>query len=104
MTINTKIARALEQLEAEMRQCELWQSTSPSKEALQSVEPFAIDTLQPHEWLQWIFIPTMQRIVEEKQPVPRGFELSPYFDEAWKEQEQYHSILLMLNHIDRVCQ
>jgi len=45
MTINTKLAQALEQLEAEMRQCEVWQSTPPSLEAMQSVEPFSIDTL-----------------------------------------------------------
>ncbi len=59
MTINTKLTHALEQLEAELRQCELWQSTPPSEDALQSVEPFSIDTLEPHEWLQWIFLPTM---------------------------------------------
>ncbi len=104
MTINTKLAHALEQLEAELRQCELWQAEPPSQEALQSVEPFSIDTLEPHEWLQWIFLPTMQRILIEQQPIPRGFALSPYFDEVWKESQQYQAVLLVVNHIDKVCQ
>ncbi len=104
MTINTKLARALEQLEAEMRQCELWQSEPPSAEALQSVEPFSIDTLEAHEWLQWVFLPTMLLILDEKKPIPRGFELSPYFEEVWKDNETYITVLAVVNHIDRVCQ
>ncbi|WP_165310547.1 YqcC family protein [Vibrio ziniensis] len=104
MTINTKLAQALERLEAELRQCEVWQATPPSIEAMQSVEPFSIDTLDPHEWLQWVFIPTMQKLLNEGQAIPRGFELSPYFDEAWKHQDEFQAVLLVVNHIDRVCQ
>ncbi len=104
MTINTKLARALELLEAEMRLCELWQSESPSAEALQSVEPFSIDTLEAHEWLQWVFLPTMLIILDENKPIPRGFELSPYFEEVWKDNDAYSAVLAVVNHIDRVCQ
>ncbi len=104
MTINTKLARALDLLEAEMRLCELWQSEPPSAEALQSVEPFSIDTLEAHQWLQWVFLPTMLIILEESKPIPRGFELSPYFDEVWKDNDAYSAVLAVVNHIDRVCQ
>lgn len=103
MTINTKLAQALQRLEAELRQCEVWQTTPPSIEAMQSIEPFSIDTLDPHEWLQWVFIPAMQKLIDEQQAIPRGFELTPYFDEAWKLQEEFQAVLLVINHIDRVC-
>lgn len=104
MTINTKLARALERLEVEMRQCELWQSESPSVEAFKSVEPFSIDTLEAHEWLQWVFLPTMLSILDENKPIPRGFELSPYFEEVWKDNDAYTTVLAVVNHIDRICQ
>ncbi len=104
MTINTKLACALEQLEAEMRQCELWQSEPPSVEALKSVEPFSVDTLEAHEWLQWVFLPTMLHLLNAQKPIPRGFELSPYFEEVWKGNQTYITVLAVVNHIDRICQ
>ncbi|WP_375145712.1 YqcC family protein, partial [Vibrio parahaemolyticus] len=45
MTTSTKLVELLYQLEAQLQKHELWQQTMPSPEALQSVEPFAIDTL-----------------------------------------------------------
>ncbi len=104
MTINTKLEHVLKQLEDEMRQCELWQTEPPSIEALKSVEPFSIDTLEAHEWLQWVFVPTMLHILDEQKPIPRGFELSPYFEEVWKDNEAYITVLAVVKHIDRVCQ
>lgn len=68
MTTSTKLVELLYQLEAQLQKHELWQQTMPSPEALQSVEPFAIDTLDPHEWLQWIFIARMHALVESSQP------------------------------------
>ncbi|MEZ9893685.1 YqcC family protein, partial [Vibrio lentus] len=49
MTAATKLPLLLQQLEQQMRQCSLWSDVSPSDEALASVEPFAIDSLQPEE-------------------------------------------------------
>ncbi|MFA0707770.1 YqcC family protein, partial [Vibrio sp. 10N.222.48.A3] len=51
MTAATKLPPLLQQLEQQMRQCSLWSELPPSNEALASVEPFAIDSLQPEEWL-----------------------------------------------------
>ena len=104
MTINTKLIQALEQLEAEMRRCELWQSEPPSAEAMSSTEPFSIDKLEAHEWLQWVFLPAMQQRLNAQQPIPRGFELSPYFEEVWKNDDTYHPVLVVVRAIDKVCQ
>ncbi len=104
MTTSTKLAELLHQLEVQLKKQQLWQQTMPSSEALQSVEPFAIDTLHPHEWLQWIFIARMRILLENHQPLPKGFAIEPYFSEAWKKKPQYTELLITIRTIDELCQ
>ncbi len=103
MTTSTKLTELLHQLEVQLQKHQLWQHTMPPSQALQSVEPFAIDTLHPHEWLQWIFIVRMRALVASNQALPRGFSLEPYFSEAWKEQPQYCELLQTIRTIDELC-
>ena len=56
---NAQVLALLDTLEKEMQELKLWGQEAPSDAALQSVEPFAVDTLQFNEWLQWIFIPRL---------------------------------------------
>ncbi|WP_075988821.1 YqcC family protein [Vibrio fluvialis] len=94
----------LQQLEDELRQSGVWQTAAPAEHALQSMQPFALDTLEPHEWLQWVFLPRMQQMIEQQRTLPSGFLLSPYFEEVWKEREEFAAVMLVLNRIDKVCQ
>lgn len=103
MATNIQLVDLLQQLEAQLQHHELWQQTMPSAEALQSTEPFAIDTLHPHEWLQWIFIARMRVLVESNQPLPRGFSIEPYFAEAWKQELHYGELLETIRTIDELC-
>ncbi|ABU72192.1 hypothetical protein M892_14865 [Vibrio campbellii ATCC BAA-1116] len=103
MATNIQLVDLLQQLEAQLQHHELWQQTMPSAEALQSTEPFAIDTLHPHEWLQWIFIARMRALLESNQPLPRGFSIEPYFAEAWKQELHYGELLETIRTIDELC-
>ena len=103
MATNIQLVDLLQQLEAQLQHHELWQQNMPSAEALQSTEPFAIDTLHPHEWLQWIFIARMRALVESNQPLPRGFSIEPYFAEAWKQELHYGELLETIRTIDELC-
>ncbi len=97
------MAELLQELEARLQKHELWQETTPSAQALQSVEPFAIDTLHPHEWLQWVFIARMRVLIESNLPLPSGFAIEPYFSEVWKQQPHYGELLNILQSIDELC-
>ena len=61
----------LQQLQLAMQKLDLWQVTPPAQEAFLSQEPFAIDTMSPEEWLQWIFIPRMFALLEAAQRYPQ---------------------------------
>lgn len=101
MINRTDITVLLPALERELKAAALWQAQRPDDQYLQSTEPFSLDTLHPHEWLQWIFLPRMQQLLVEQSSLPKSILLSPYFDEVWKEHAQYQAILTVLHQIDK---
>lgn len=64
------IAEQLLLIERELRVQGWWDEVSPGAEALSSVEPFSVDTLDFHQWLQWIFLSRMKQILEQDLPLP----------------------------------
>ena len=103
METNTSLAELLQQLEEQLRTHQLWQEGPPPEYAYDSKEPFSIDLLQPHEWLQWIFIARIRVCMSEGLPTPRGFMIEPYFSEAWKDCLAYSSIIETIKRIDNRC-
>ncbi|MBB1463273.1 YqcC family protein [Vibrio splendidus] len=103
MTAATKLPLLLQQLEQQMRQCSLWGALPPSDQALASVEPFAIDSLQPEEWLQWIFIVKINAMMDAQMSLPKGFAIHPYFCEVWKNEADKAELLVTILSIDEVC-
>lgn len=94
------IAHQLNQIEDEMHKIKLWQMTPPKADAFLSQEPFAIDTMEGHEWLQWIFIPRMRALIDAKADLPQGFALHPYFEEVLKEQDEVSQLLFLIKQLD----
>ena len=66
------IAEQLLLIERELRLAGWWDEVSPDAEALSSVEPFSVDTLDFHQWLQWIFLARMKQILEQNLPLPNA--------------------------------
>lgn len=92
--------RLLEELELVLRQHSHWQLTPPDEPLLTSTEPFAIDTLDCHQWLQWIFIPKFGQLIALQLPLPAQFEISPYIEEAMKEKVGVNDILSVTRQLD----
>lgn len=90
----------LTRLQHNLIRLELWQSLPPSTERLNSEQPFHLDTLDPHEWLQWIFIPRMTALLDCGANLPNKIAISPYIEEAMAEQEQLELLLQPLTEIE----
>ena len=71
----------LAQLEAELRRLGLWAATPPPAEALASRLPFCCDTLTFPQWLQFVFLERMRRLVESDAPLPRACGIAPMAEE-----------------------
>ena len=76
------IAAQLIDLEAGLRQLDLWSDESPSQEALTSEQPFAMDSLEFEEWLQFIFLPTIYDVLESGGALPERCAIAPMAEET----------------------
>lgn len=80
------VAALLMDIEKELRQLQLWDNETPSPEALASSQPFAIDTLNFPQWLQFIFIPKLYFLIEHQAALPSTSGVAPM-------AEQYFQVL-----------
>lgn len=102
MNIEHRIIEKLRHIEDEMRAKSLWVEVPPSADAFLSTEPFCLDTMEAIEWLQWVLIPRLYALIEQKNVLPGAFAITPYFEEVYKNDEegQYHRLLAHLRELD----
>lgn len=89
-----RAARLLERIEAELNGLGLWQSHFPPPQALESSEPFAMDTLEFHQWLQFIMIPRMWSLVDGEHPLPQNIAVSPMATHVYRDKLEHHDTLI----------
>ncbi|RUO38197.1 hypothetical protein CWE13_00665 [Aliidiomarina shirensis] len=93
----------LEALEAELKAQQLWDDTMPEPSRLMSTQPFASDTLEFYQWLQFIMIPSLRQCVEQRKPLPNKIAVSPMAVEVWKGKlKEHRQIILVLKTIDEL--
>ncbi|MEQ2026367.1 YqcC family protein [Xenorhabdus szentirmaii] len=103
MSIEKHILHKLQLIEATMQTMGIWQTYPPKSESFESTEPFSIDTMSANEWLQWVLIPRMRALIEQKACLPAAFSISPYFEEVYKEEaDVYLPLLELLRELDNV--
>ncbi|WP_194755842.1 YqcC family protein [Aliidiomarina indica] len=94
-------AHLLNELEAALKDQELWDAHRPAPEKLQSTTPFASDTLDFYQWLQFIMIPTLRQRIEQREALPNKIAVHPMAIEVWRGQLREHKhIILSLKAID----
>lgn len=90
--MKSKIRQHLTDLQLTMQAHNIWEATAPSLEDLANDQPFCIGTLSPTQWLQWIFIPRMNALLDANADLPRNFSITPYLEEALKEESYLQAI------------
>jgi uncharacterized protein YqcC (DUF446 family) len=101
--VHTEVASVLIDIESELRRLALWQSEVPSDADLSSQQPFAIDTLTLPQWLQFIFLPTMYDLIEDKRPLPSRCGITPMAEEYFRGSSMgVDPLLEALESIDRI--
>ncbi|MGB5198611.1 MAG: YqcC family protein [Sedimenticolaceae bacterium] len=73
----------LNSLESELRLQGRWDSLSPPEAALRSTQPFAVDTLEFDQWLQWILLPKLHDLLLRQQPLPASCAIEPMAEECY---------------------
>lgn len=101
MSVYYHVSATLIDIEAELRRIGHWESQRPPEQALRSEQPFAVDTLTFSQWLQFIFIPRIRFLAEQKQSLPGACNISPMAEEFYRGQNlPVAELLAALRHID----
>lgn len=80
--LRADIRLTLTLLERELRRLDAWEHFAPAPERLASDVPFAHDTLEFTQWVQWIFIPRFRAVLEGNHPLPTACAISPVAEDA----------------------
>lgn len=94
------LAEILIDIEKELHELRLWEFEVPSAKALASTQPFAIDTLNFAQWLQFIFIPRLYFLIEHKQSLPNTSGVKPMAEEYFQ-SFNLNSVQLIL-HLEKI--
>lgn len=98
-----KVADSLFQIEIELRQLGVWESEPPPPHALQSSQPFAVDTLEFTQWLQFVFLHRMKALIEAGRPLPSVSGMAPMAEEHFRVREASgHRLIAELEVMDRL--
>jgi uncharacterized protein YqcC (DUF446 family) len=90
------VAALLIDIEAELRALGWWDSVQPSVHALSSTMPFAADTLEFYQWVQFVFLPRMHQLVDARQPLPGVCGIAPMLEEYCRVSGRNTTRLLQL--------
>ena len=97
------VRERLQAIEQVLHDAGLWQTCAPNTEAFESPEPFCVDTMMPVQWLQWVFIPRMQALLEAETPLPAKLAIAPYYEMALEGDMPGRATLLhRLNQLDQL--
>lgn len=91
-----RLADLLLAIEMEMRQLGLWEQNPPPPEALESLVPFCHDSLELHQWLQWLFLPRMKAMLEEEATLPNQSDITSLAEYSFQQLPHNTDELLQL--------
>ena len=96
----THLGSLLIDIECELRRGDCWQQESPSAEALASTEPFAVDTLDFQQWLQFIFLPRMRELIDARQVLPEQCNITAMAEVVWADETRAITVINALRQLD----
>lgn len=107
MNVHSDVAILLASLQQEMISNSFWTCRIVSAEALMSQQPFCVDTMNFSEWLQFVFIPRMQSLLDAQKELPKmvkGQGIEPMASEYFNNKLGATGVLNLIRQLDEVMQ
>ncbi len=83
---NRQILEALDRVEAELRLLDLWKGPAgkPHEQAFLSTAPFFLDTMDFHQWLEYVLLPKLRERIWSKRDLPKSLNIHPMAEEVYR--------------------
>ncbi len=105
MSRHIEILLVLEQIEAELKTLALWGGSEgrPQDEAFLSTAPFCIDSMDFHQWLEYVLIVRLKEILENELELPSQMSVHPMAQEVYRGQwGKYRNLISHLRTLDNL--
>ncbi|TMO55593.1 hypothetical protein CWC18_20095 [Pseudoalteromonas aurantia] len=100
MSKNTQVNELLRRLTRVLIDAQLWQLTPIEPKKLLSSEPFCCDTLQFEQWLQFVFIPKLQQLLDARSPLPTKVSIAPMAEVHFSDHACFLSLHTVISELD----
>ncbi|MBQ5559970.1 MAG: YqcC family protein [Lachnospiraceae bacterium] len=101
MVDQNKLSLYLEQLRDELIAETLWLEEELDENKYNSTAPFCCDTMEFHEWLQFVFLPKMQYMIDNNLELPSSLAIAPMGEVEYRaELKERENLIKILNKID----
>ena len=101
MVDQNKLSLYLEQLRDELIAETLWLEEELDENKYNSTAPFCCDTMAFHEWLQFVFLPKMQYMIDNNLELPSSLAIAPMGEVEYRaELKERENLIKILNKID----
>jgi uncharacterized protein YqcC (DUF446 family) len=107
MNNHQQVELALQSLQQTMSNAAHWSDVDIAVEALDSQEPFCFDTMNFSQWLQFVFIPRIQALIDVEEELPnlvKGQGLEPMASEFYKNTDADRAIIALIRQLDGLLQ
>ena len=97
------ISAQLLHLEQELKSLELWGGVAglPSSDKLDSTTPFCLDTLEFHQWLEYVLIARLRTLIAMESQLPTAMMIHTYAQEKYRGQwGKYRKLIGILQELD----
>ena len=84
----------LNQLKLALVDTGLWSASPPPATAFDSELPFCLDAMRLEQWLQFLFLPRMQALLDAGSEIPTEVAISPLAEEVYKDNLARYQPLL----------
>lgn len=108
MSLNHDINAIVEQLnklEQELKDLNLWggDALRPSDKDLSSTSPFCLDTIEFHQWLEYVLIARLRAMIEADMALPQAMMVYTYAQEKYRGQwSNYRNLIGILQELDKL--
>ena len=100
------VSISLMKIQQELTKLNLWSNgeNRPSDEAFLSTTPFCIDTMEFHQWLEFVLIPRMKEILQnDEMPLPRDVKIHTFAQENYRGKwQEYKELIQSLIEFDKI--
>lgn len=97
------IVAKLEDLELQLKDMNLWggETKRPDDKDLNSNTPFCLDTLEFHQWLEYVLIARLKSMIASGAALPESMMVHTYAQEKYRGQwSTYRSLIGVLKELD----